>query len=112
MSYKLEQISPSDPIFIYKDNNQIAVMMPEDFDHIEKAAYHADKTYKAIYDYGLKLGHYGAYKHDVTTDLARKMVLISSELNAIHQILEDMQMQSAISNYFEEAFEEAGNETA
>lgn len=95
MSYKLKQISTSDPIFIYKDGDQIAVMMPEDFDHIEKAAYHADKTYKAIYDYGLKLGHYGTYKRQEIADLARKMALISSELNAIHEILEDMQMQAA-----------------
>lgn len=95
MSYKLKQKSPSDPVFIYKDDKQIAVMMTEDFQHLEKAAYYADLTYQCLYNYGSKLGHYGAYKNDVMTELTRKMVMISSELNETHQILEDLWSQAA-----------------
>lgn len=90
MSYKLKQKNPSDPVFIYKDDNQIAVMMPEDFEHMENAAYFANQAYKAMFKYGESTGHYGAYKCQEMADLTRKMVLISAELNALNQILEDM----------------------
>lgn len=96
MSYKIEKFDTGDNeigwLFrIYKDEKPIAIMKPEDFDRLKQAEKLADQTYKSLVKYGRTCGLAAAYKGQEIAELSRKMVLVSAELAAINQILEEIQ---------------------
>jgi len=91
MSYKIEKCDTGDLFRIYKDETPIAIMKPEDFENLKQAESLADQTYKLLFEYGKSFGLASAYKGQEIAELSRKMVLVSAELAAINQILEEIQ---------------------